>query len=494
MNFRPPKDRSMWDTWIFPWLDEYHLFFLESAPSPSDRVGHWVGKDLVHWEERPSIPITTGVPGDWNEHGGILTGMVVHDQGRFYLYVGAMPQRAQQNGLFISEDLDTWTPHPGNPVMVAAGPHYLDRVVPSLFHDQLDFRDPFIWYRPEDGKYHALLHGRLPVWDHGHTGAVFAHMRSSDLVNWEHLPPFDAPTGLYEKTEVPDLFELDGKHYLLFTTRSRGGIRLQTDGRQNADGSFYFMSDSWDGPFRRPENFLVAGAEKGVPGPYCARTIAVGDDRVLYHHLTGRRPALGSPKKVRTRPDGTLLLEYLPLLKSLEREVVTESSTPLPGFSCQDWGDWKQSGDVVTGKATSVGSSCRIMQGMADLHFSCDIRFSTAWGAGIALRVSEGEGVWLFLDRTADRIQVGRASYRPYCGWSELSGGDTARWVMEPNRGYQLRCFARDEHFEFYIDDRWVAALAPDQVASSGDVELFVERGEVSFSNIRVATIEPFPW
>ena len=479
----------MWDTWIFPWDDEYHLFFLESVDPPSDRIGHWVGTDLLHWEERPSILVATGVAGDWNEHGGILTGMVVHHESRFYLYVGAMPDRMQRTGLFVSEDLDHWSPHPENPVFAAAGPHYLDRVIPSLFHDQLDFRDPFIWYRPEDGFYHALLHARLPTWSHEHTGAVFAHLTSTDLAHWELLPPFDAPTGVYEKTEVPDLFELDGRHYLMFTTRSRGGLRLSTDGRENADGSFYFMADAWNGPFLRPENFLVAGAEKGAAGPYCARTIADGSDRVLYHHMTGRRPALAAPKRVKARSDGTLFLEYMPMLAGLEQEVASD----VPTLSCSDWGKWEQSAGRVTGVANNVGSSCRIIKDIADLHFSCDLNFSTAECAGVVLRVNEAEGVWLLMDRIRARVAMGRASYRVFYGWSELSGGDTALCAVECGRTYKLRCFARDEQFEWYLDDRWIAALALDQVAASGDVELFVERGQALFTNIRIALVEPFP-
>ena len=484
----------MWDTWIFPWEEVFHLFYIENTGPPSDHIGHWVGTDLMHWEERPSIPVTSGVAGDWNERGPTLTGMVVHHQGKFHLFAGSMPSGEQQTGLFVSEDLENWAPHPANPVLKAAGPHYLDHPVPPLFSSMLDFRDPFIWFRPEDGQFHALLHGRLPRWSHEHTGAVFAHMQSSDLIHWEHLPPFDAPTGLYEKTEVPDLFELDGRHYLLFTTRSRGGIRLRTDGRQNADGTFYFISDTWDGPYHRPENFIVAGAEKGVPGPYCGHTTAHGGERILYHHIAGTRAALAAPKRVRTRRDGTLFLEYMSVLESLEEEVLTESSNGLPSFGSGDWGEWDRRDECITGNAANLGSSCKIAHDLADLHLSCRIRLDTAAGAGIVLRVSEGEGVWLFLDRDQEQIAVGGASYRPYYGWSGLPGGDIASLSIEPNREYLLRCFARDEHFEFYLDNRWIAALARERAAPVGDLELFVERGSASFSQIRIATIEPFLW
>ena len=115
----------------------------------------------------------------------------------------------------------------------------------------------------------------------------------------------------------------------------------------------------------------------------------------------------------------------------------------------------------------------------ADLYFSC--------------RTSEGEGLRLFLDRAADRIQLGRASYHPDYGWSELFGDATTTCAIELDRNYHLLCFAPDEHFESYLDDRWLVALASDQAASSGDVELFVERDAASFTNIRVGHYRTIP-
>ena len=490
MNFRPPEPRGMWDTWIFPWEGRYHLFYIENYGPPSTDVGHWVGDDLLHWEERPSIPIVTGKAGDWNEKGGVLTGMVVHHEGTFHLFAGATHNAAEMTGVFLSRDLETWEPHAENPVLCAAGPHYLDKPARPFFYDKLDFRDPYIFHRPEDGQFHALLHGRRPQWSHEDTGAVFAHLRSTDLIHWEHLPPLDAPTGLFEKTEVPDLFELDGRCYLAFTSRSRGGLRLSTDGRESADGTFYMMADNWDGPFHLPDDYLLVGAEKGVRGPYCGHTIVSPDHgRILYHHITGDRPALSVPKKVRTRSDGTLWLEYMPLLELLESETICDSAQQLPSFEPRDWGEWERSDGRVTAKAKSVGSSCRVVRWTTDVHLCCDIRLNSAAGAGVVLRSIDDHGVWVFLNRDRQQLEVGAASYRLNMGWSRTSGGDACRCELDCDREYRLRCFARDEHFEVYLDDRWVFTLDLASEARTGDIELFVERGDAVFSNLRIAAL-----
>ena len=44
---------------------------------------------------------------------------------------------------------------------------------------------------------------------------------------------------------------------------------------------------------------------------------------------------------------------------------------------------------------------------------------------------------------------------------------------------------------EVYLDDRWIFTLALADEARVGDIELFVERGEVEFSNVRLANIQP---
>ncbi len=491
MNFRPPKPRGMWDTWIFTWEDMFHLFYLENYGSESTHVGHWVGKDLLHWEERASIPIITGKPGDWNESGPILTGMVVHHEGQFYLFAGATHDGIELTGVFLSDDLGAWSPYQQNPVFRPAAPYYLDMPAPPFFYNKLDFRDPFIFYRPEDGHYHALLHGRLPRWSHEHTGAVLAHMRSADLLCWEHLPPLDAPTGKFEKTEVPDLFEMEGRHYLAFTSRSRGGIRLGTNGRDNADGTFYAIADNWDGPFSLPQDYLLVGAEKGVMGPYVGHTLVCGHGRVLYHHVVGERTALATPKKVRVWPDGSLYLEYMPLLERLETETLCDPTQPLPCFVVSDWGEWEERDGRIRGKAGSMGSSCRIAAMVSDFHLTCTIRLTSAGGAGVVLRHRDRCGVWVFFNRRLRRIEMGGASYRPFMGWSGQGNCDKWGCPLESDKEYNLRCFARDEHFEVYLDDRWIFTLALADEARVGDIELFVERGEVEFSNVRLATIKP---
>ena len=140
MIFRPAKSKALWDTWLFPWEDGYHLFFLETQP-PRRGVGHAFSRDLVHWEVLPSIK-TWGASGEWNGRPLVLTGTVVPHEGTFYMFAGSNHRDVQVVGVYTSQDLEHWTPHPANPVMRPTGPHYLAQPVPPFFYSTVDWRDP----------------------------------------------------------------------------------------------------------------------------------------------------------------------------------------------------------------------------------------------------------------------------------------------------------------------------------------------------------------
>jgi len=488
MIYRPRWSRRLWDSWLFEWEGRYHLFFLETQASTWDHVGHAVSTDLVHWEDHPSIP-TKGPAGAWNGDAS-LTGMVVRHEELFYMFVGAQHNGVQVVGVYTSRDLERWTLHPASPVMKPAGPYYLEKPQPP-FLGHVDWRDPCISYRKEDGYYHAYLCARLPKWSHEDSGAAVGHMRSKDLIHWEHLPPLATPGKVFYHTEVPDVFEMNGRYYLAFATHSTGGIRLNSPTRDDAVGTFYMIGDKFEGPFTLPADPLLIGSGNRSFFGYVGRTIPHQGGRLLYHHIAADRPAIGAPKMIGVNADGTLRVEYMPVLEKLETKVLVDSVHNIPPYQTGDLGQWQQQDDMLSGLAAVMGTSYVIGREVSDVHVCATIKVSEGGAAGFVVRGWQNYGFSVVINLGRQRLEIGQASKHPTykMGWT-CGITDICRMRLEPNRAYQLRCFARDEHFEVYLDNRWVFTVVMGG-NKQGDVELMVESGRAEFSDVRLAALEP---
>ena len=513
MLYRPSDPWIMWDSWLFEWEGVFHLFHIERhRETGRERVGHAVGDDLVHWRSRPSIVLQSSA-GEWNagwNHKGMKTGVVVRHAGRFHMLLGTTWKGVDVYGGFVSDDLDNWMPYPGNPVLRPQGPHYQAQPTPPQ-HSRVDWRDPSITYRQDTGYYHALLCARLPQWSHRHSGAVVGHARSRDFVHWEHLPPIDAPTGQFYGAEVPEIFALDGRYYLLFAGSSHY-IRLNTPTRDDVLGTVYMIGEAFEGPFTLPDDYLLIGSGHRKHAAWCGRTISYQDGRLLYHHIAADRPTWGASKMIGTCSDGTLYLRYMPALQRLETSVLLSSVEALAPLEVEDFGDWQRQAGALVGQAEVMGSSCRIAQAVTDVHLSIVIHASSAARAGVVLRCAEDKGVAMILDFERQCIEIGMGhktgvgkvrhywlsdcgsidpSRRAAFGVLQPDKKDFYRCPLHHGRDYHLRCFARDEHFEVYLDDRWVLTAVMTEAAKTGDVELVVEQGAARFSDLRLAAIEP---
>jgi hypothetical protein len=315
-------------------------------------------------------------------------------------------------------------------------------------------------------------------------------MRSKDLIHWEVLPPVATPGETFFHTEVPDIFELEGRYYLAFATHSTGGLRLNTPSRDDAAGTFYLIGNGYEGPFTLPGDPLLIGSGNRQFEGYVGRTIPFEGGRLLYHHIAADRPTWGAPKRIGVRTNGELFARYMPVLEKLETQVlpVIPSTTSM---SPKDPGRWTFKDRELIGTAAAIGSACPVAREIADLHFQCRIQSATAGGAGVVLRGWQNSGIAILLNFDRQRLEIGPANqHGAYkMGWT-CQVQDFCRMVLEKGREYHLRCFARDEHFEVYLDDTWVFTSVFAQAHKMGDIDLVVERGEARFADPRIARIE----
>ena len=198
--------RILWDFWTVE-ADGLTWLYALSAPRGPDpharhdeaRVEVFASADLRDWDHRGTA-LAPGPPGAWDDLA-IWTGSVAADPagGWAMLYTGrgrAEGGRVQRIGLARSDDLVSWTKHPG-PVIAAD---------PALYrmagrNGSTNWRDPWLAHGP-DG-WTAWITAQHPGGPVESSGTV-ARATSRDLVTWAVHPPVIAAR-LTEHLEVPQL-------------------------------------------------------------------------------------------------------------------------------------------------------------------------------------------------------------------------------------------------------------------------------------------------
>lgn len=216
------------------WDGHYHMFFQynpHAAVWGDMHWGHAVSEDMVHWQHLPvALSPTPGGP----DAAGCFSGSAVINDGVVTLmYTGvvkAAPGEATINdgvhtfresqclATATGMNLTAWNKLP-QPVIVA----------PPAGLKVAGFRDPSPW-KSGEWWYAAIGSGVL-----GKGGDVLLY-RSKDLRHWEYLHTVASGQGEAKSTanpvssgdmwECPDLFPLDGKHVLLYS--SQGQVHWQT--------------------------------------------------------------------------------------------------------------------------------------------------------------------------------------------------------------------------------------------------------------------------
>lgn len=282
MTLRLP-DKWVWDFWFARRDREWHIFYLQAPRSLGDpairhhnaTIGHAVSLDCRDWQVVDDA-IHPGPQGSWDDLA-TWTGSVIEHEGRWYmLYTGI--NRAEQGliqriGLAVSDDLVRWTKHEANPVLEADSRWYelldLDR-----WRDQ-SWRDPYLFYWPEDGLFHALITARSP-WGPSDGAGVIAHATSKDLVHWEVLPPLTDP-GEFAQVEVAQLMKNDDGVKIVFSchTEDHSNVRVERMGRRAPGGTFVFFAKTFEGPYSVSDN-PVTGPDNPPEVLYAGKVIDRG--------------------------------------------------------------------------------------------------------------------------------------------------------------------------------------------------------------------------
>ena len=310
-------DRWIWDFWLVTDGDLHHVFYLQAQKSLGDpelrhrnvSIGHATSTDLSTW-----TPVADALgPGDAGafDDSSTWTGSIMRHAGRWaMLYTGtsnAEQGLVQRIGLASSPDLVVWSRD--DRAVLSADPRFYETLDRADWFDEA-WRDPWMFVDPDDGQVHVFLTARANAGDRYERGVV-GHARSDDLHTWEVLEPLDIAATGFGQLEVPQLFELDGRWYLLFCS----DVPTQSPERRAAGpgtGTYYLVGESRYGPFE----MIGDGALSVDPigSSYAGRVVPTADGTFWF--LDWDRCAedgsfiggLGAPRRVDTRPDGSLVL------------------------------------------------------------------------------------------------------------------------------------------------------------------------------------------
>lgn len=491
MIYRLPPHLRLWDTWMFKEGDEYHLFILTQPKGLKywDRVCHAVSRDLINWEGRNDILLEEKEDKAAWDAGVILTGSTFRCDEGYGMTYGAVRHggRVQRIGLLFSKDLETWEKCPSNPVLSPKSPYYEENPEDTT-ESSVAWRDAYI--TRVEGGYEALIAANDASNPKTVNGCV-ARAFSSDLIHWELLPPMASPCR-YVDMEVPQYFELNGFHYLLFTT----GTSPDLPSRIAPVGTYYLAARQKYGEYRIPEDNMLIGSGESRADCIVGKVIFTGEGPLLYHHIVGKRTAFAAPKKLCQDGEGRIWVERWEGLDALVGEDVCNLSSAGRPVSAQNniaVGEWRVEGEHLAGDAGPSNTAWLFENSLADCVIRARIEMTRAERAGVLFHIGRVEephphsgGLALCLDRKRGVIQLCEAQTE----WRKpvrLKALDNA--YLNVGESVDVEIFLRAEYVEIYCDGRPHFVLNAADYPTQGKAGFFVDNGKVVLSDIAVRAL-----
>lgn len=409
--------------------------------------------DFVHYEDRG-----TAIPkeGEDDPEQYIFAGSVFAGEGRFHAVYTAYNRNYAAQGKdsqvlmsAVSDDLLHWEK---NGKFVLPAPEG---------YDGTEWRDPFVLWDEESGRYIMILGTRKLEGRKIRTGRT-VWFTSSDLTAWEFQGDFWAPD-LFYMHEMPDLFKMGDWWYLLTTEYSE---RKKT---------VYRMSRSLNGPWIAPKDDAFDGRSY-----YAARSCSDGEHRYLFGWAATKTGAEDTAiwdwagtyvcHEVYQREDGSLAVK-LPdsMLAAFEfAEEKLEASVELDSTE-----------RIQTCPFYEADSDCFMAE--MEIQFTEDAR-------KFGLRLFEDE-------ETGDsyKFEVNLAEHRlyfdrtPNMEWPRYMDKGLERPLeLVPGKKYNVRLIVDDSIAIMYIDGTALTARMHDKAGKSFCL-FAADGGSVRISSIKVA-------
>ena len=488
---------------------QYHIFHLV-LPN-HDFIAHAVSDDGFSWS-RVENAVFIGEPGSWDD-SMLWTMHVTPDPwrpGRWRMFYTGIAQHddglEQRVGLAYSDDLFDWRKGPTNWIskcklcrlrpkeptshtgmwdadshfpIEATGPHYEDSLEQG--RHWVSWRDPFYFHDGEQGR--LLVNGRVPDGPVVRRGCV-AQLLETGPGEFEAAPPLLHP-GLYDDVEVPNLFRLDERYYLIGSIREDAKVR-------------YWVADSPDGPWDNfADNVLLP------KGNYAAR-ISRDDSGVLlwnfFTQVVGQNTTnlVLPPKQLTATDNGELnVSSFHGFDERVERtcsfEEMTRSGLLWEGRACDSVPD--PDDGSLTLKSPHGFQGFLLADEASSFRFTGRLRPTGSGKCGVLIRVDpeSHDGYYLSLD-----LRKGLAQLRDW-GTNVAATGEfmmrfrplqSGYWRTGTDADCRVSLIAFGSYLEFSVNGFVVLSLA-DLTYDAGSFGFYAESVELQVSEMRFETLRP---
>ncbi len=469
-----PTDRAA-DAWFgdpvpFYWDGAYHLFYVWDQghlilPRVCHSWGHFVSRDLVHWEEWPMAI-------DPEQEASCGTGSIMEWNGLFHMYY--LGRYFTTNGVMYetichatSKDLITWEKNPANPVSQPDLARYTVN----------DWRDGFPFWHEATQEFWMLITASLKDGPEPFRGAI-GLLASKDLTTWEVRDPYWAPH-LGRHLECPDLFEWNGWWYLIFS-----------GGYGHAGGTLYRMSRSQHGPWQSPPVDTFDGHFF-----YAAKTAFDGQRRMIFGWIGTKKDNVdvgivqwgghGLVRElVQDHTDGTLWV------KSPSERLSVGTQIPLPTFT-PAIGEWRFAGTEAV-CAQNFGLSYATAPVPKNLLFRCVFRpESQTVRFGLLIRTDENltAGYRVSVDLQGNLVRVNSFGKERVARSQPVS----RPLPVDPSADLCVTVVCSDSILEVFVGDRSALAMRCYD-HQGGRIGLFVEEGMGRFLDLELRELPMETW
>ncbi len=414
-----------------------------------------------------------------NIQGGTGSVIKVDDIYHMFYCTFDFDPQAQWVRHATSTDLVNWTDYPEEKF----GPD-------GNIYRMSDWRDPFVFWNPEEEKWWMLLAARENT-NHERNGCT-ALCTSQDLVHWDYEKPVYSPHIYESANECPDLLQIGDWYYLIYSN--------YTDGFS----TYYCMSKSLKGPWISPASDTFDSRAF-----YAAKTVRMKDEYFIY----GWNPSKGENSwkfdpgedfgidykswnwggsivvhKLIQHEDGTLGVRPVDALLSCKNRMKEASFTPIEG----EWDLKADKKEVYCEAPVDFASILSDIEIPRQCRIESTLKYSGApnrFGIALQMDAKFAFGYYLMFEPKFNRVEF-RSGLRMY-----EQGGQMFPYASEMERFYKLGeegelkldIFIQDSIAVMYINNDFAFGFRMYDY-SNRKVGFFAERGNLSVKNVYLST------